>query len=292
MNHIAETAQLASNIMLGNNITVGENTVIDADVSIADNCYVGDNCHIGKNSYLDRDVIIRSDVSLGCDSFVGARSILGEFLNDFVSYHKIKQHPLSIGYNAIIRSETIIYGDCLIGNAFQTGHRTTIRESSQIGDHVHVGTLSDIQGNCSIGNYVNLHSNVHIGQKSIIGNYVWIFPYVVITNDPNPPSENLIGVTVKDYAVIATNAILLPGITIEEDTLVGAGAIVTKDIPKGMVALGNPAKVTGSTDKIINKITGQKVYPWRLTFDRGMPWQDIGYTEWAQQQTITEGRYH
>lgn len=288
MNHIAETAQLASNVTIGDNITIGEKTVIDEGVNISDNCYIGDNCFIGKNTYLDRDLIIRSNVTVGCNSFIGARSIAGEFLNDFVSYHKVERHPLSIGQNAVIRSETIIYGDCLIGDDFQTGHRTTIRENSQIGNHVHIGTLSDIQGSCKIGNYVNIHSNVHIGQKTIIGNYVWLFPYVVVTNDPNPPSENLMGVTIKDYAVIATNSILLPGISIEEDALIGAGAIVTKDIPGGMIALGNPAKVTGSTDKVINKITGQKVYPWRYTFDRGMPWQNMGYEQWAEQQTFAE----
>lgn len=283
MSYIAKTATIASTAVLGNNITIGNNTIIKESVSIADNSFIGDNCHIGSNCYVDRDVIIRSDVTLGDNSFVGARSILGEFLNDFVSHRRVEQHPLSIGSHAIIRSETIIYGNSKIENDFQTGHRATIRESSQIGHHVHVGTLADIQGECKIGNYVNLHSNVHIGQKTVIGDYVWIFPYVVVTNDPNPPSENLLGVTIKDYAVIATNAILLPGITIEEDTLVGAGAIVTKDVPKGMIALGNPAKVTGSTDKIIDKSTGKKVYPWRYTFDRGMPWQGIGYDKWTQQ---------
>lgn len=286
MNRIAETAQLESNVILGDNVTLGENVIIQEGTSIADNCYIGDNCSIGSNSYIDRDVIIRSNVTLGENSFVGARSIIGEFLNDFVSYHKIEQHPLSIGCHAVIRSETIVYGNSNISDHFQTGHRVTIRENSQIGHHVHVGTLSDIQGNCKIGNYVNMHSNVHVGQKTVIGNYVWLFPYVVVTNDPNPPSENLLGVTIKDYAVVATNSILLPGITIEEDTLVGAGAIVTKDIPRGMVAVGNPARVISPTDKVTNKVTGQKVYPWRYTFDRGMPWQDIGYEKWAE--TISE----
>ena len=282
MNHIAKTAQLASDVVLGENITLGENVIIREGTSIADNCYIGDNCTIGCSSYIDRDVIIRPNVTLGRNGFVGARSIVGEFLNDFVSYRKIGQHLLSIGCNSVIRSETIIYGGSQIGDSFQTGHRVTIRENSRIGHHVHVGTLSDIQGICEIGNYVNMHSNVHVGQKSVIGNYVWLFPYVVVTNDPNPPSENLLGVTIKDYAVVATNSILLPGITIEEDTLIGAGAIVTKDIPQGMVAVGNPAKVVGPTDKIANKVTGQQVYPWRYTFDRGMPWQDIGYEQWEE----------
>jgi UDP-3-O-[3-hydroxymyristoyl] glucosamine N-acyltransferase len=69
--------------------------------------------------------------------------------------------------------------------------------------------LSDLQGHCEIGDYVRFHSNVHIGQKSKIGNFVWIFPYVVLTNDPYPPSNNLVGVTVHDFAAIATMSVIL-----------------------------------------------------------------------------------
>ena len=72
----------------------------------------------------------------------------------------------------------------------------TIRENSNIGEHVRIGTLSDIQGYCQIGNYVNMHSNVHVAQASIIHDYVWLFPYVVLTNDPQPPSMTTAGVEI------------------------------------------------------------------------------------------------
>lgn len=98
-----------------------------------------------------------------------------------------------------------------MGDYFQTGHQVTIREKSRIGHHVSIGTLSDIQGDCEIGNYVRLHSNVHIGQKSVIHDYVWIFPYVVLTNDPTPPSEELVGVEIKSFAIVATGTVVLPG---------------------------------------------------------------------------------
>lgn len=65
------------------------------------------------------------------------------------------------------------------------------------GKNLQIGTLSDLQGHCEIGDYVRLHSNVHI--KSVPGNFVWIFPYVVLTNDPYPPSDSLVGVTVQDF---------------------------------------------------------------------------------------------
>ncbi len=143
-------------------------------------------------------------------------------MGDFYTDRSNKVHPLIIGQKALIRSETIIYGDTVIGDNFQTGHRVTIREKSRIGHNVRIGTLSDIQGDCDIGNYVNLHSNVHIGMKSTIKDYVWIFPYVVLTNDPTPPSETLLGVTIEEFAIIATGSIIMPGKHIGKDALVGA----------------------------------------------------------------------
>ncbi|MEG0681803.1 MAG: acyltransferase [Eubacterium sp.] len=158
----------------------------------------------------------------------------------------------------------------------------TIREGSKIGNHVRIGTLSDIQGHCEIGNYVNMHSNVHIGQKSMIKDYVWIFPYVILTNDPTPPSDELLGVTVESFAIISTGVIVLPGVHIAEDTLIGAGAIVNKDVEEGKVVVGNPGKTICDITKIKNKFTNEQVYPWRYSFDRGMPWEGENYNIWYE----------
>jgi UDP-3-O-[3-hydroxymyristoyl] glucosamine N-acyltransferase len=279
---IALSAQIHRSVMVGENVEIGENVVIQAG------CVIGNNVVIGSGTYIDLNVIIRDNVRIGADSFVGARAILGEYLVDFVSRRENAPHMLVIGDHAVIRSETIIYGDNVIGDNFQTGHRVTLRERSRIGSHVRVGTLSDIQGYCEIGDYVNMHSNVHIGQKSVIKNYVWIFPYVVLTNDPNPPSVELMGVTVEEYAVISTGTVVLPGIVIGREALVGAGAIVTKEVPPERIVVGNPAKDVGSTTKIRHKVTGKQVYPWKYTFDRGMPWEGIGYEQWCSLNGTTE----
>lgn len=275
---VADSAIIESNVILGDNIEIGEN------VTVKSGSIIGNNVILGKGTYVDYNVIIRNDVKIGKDAFIGVRSILGEYLTDFTIERQNNVHPLIIGDNALIRSETIIYGDCVIGNNFQTGHRVTIRENSVIGHHVRVGTLSDIQGYCNIGNYVSMHSNVHIGQKSVIKDYAWIFPYVILTNDPNPPSENLMGVVIEEFAVVATGAVVLPGIVIGKDALVGAGSVVTKDVLPETIVVGNPAKNVGSVYKIKNRVTGEQVYPWRYSFDRGMPWESIGYKQWESER--------
>ena len=255
---------------------IGQNVLIRPGTVIEDNVVIGDNCVI------DYGAILRENVTLGPDSFVGAGCILGEYLADYYTDYVNKYHPLSIGPGALLRSGTILYGDTRIGEGFSTGHRVTIREQTVIGDHVSIGTLSDLQGFCQVGDWVHMHSNVHIGQKSSIGNYCWIYPYVVLTNDPTPPSETLNGVTVEDFAVVCTGSVVLPGLVIGRDALVGAGCVVTKDVPAEAVMVGNPGKVRGSVRDVKDPATGQSVYPWRYTFRRGTPWQDSDYETWAR----------
>lgn len=260
------------------------NTIATSAV-ICDGVRIGNNVVIEDNVYIDYDVIIRDNVHIKAGTYVGARCILGEYLMDFYADRSNKTHPLTIGKNSLIRSETIIYGDTQIGDEFSTGHRVTIRENSTIGHHVRIGTLSDVQGSCSIGNYVSLHSNVFVAPETTIKDYVWIFPHVVITNDQTPPSDNIMGVTINEFASVAAASVILPGVTIGKDSLVGAGAVVTKDVAEGKVYVGNPAKEKCDTTVITGRIDGKQVYPWRYTFDRGMPWKGCGFDEWNSQKT-------
>lgn len=256
------------------------------NVIIKDNVIIGNNVMLEDDVYIDYGVIIRDNVHIKKGSFIGARCILGEYLMDFFKDKIDKKHPLIIGENSIIRSETIIYGDCIIGDNLQTGHRVTIREKSKIGRNVRIGTVSDIQGDCEIGNYVSIHSNVFVGEKSIIEDYVWIFPRVVLTNDPNPPSKTLKGVIIEKYAAVAAGSIVLPGVNVGEGSLVGAGCVVTKDVNAGKVVVGNPSKEIEDTKDIKNKETGEDVYPWKYQFDRGMPWEGLGFKEWEMNNIV------
>lgn len=272
----------------GQNIICGEEVTIGENVTIMHNCIIEDHVVIGDGSYIDSNTIIRRGTSIGKNAFVGSNCIIGEYMMDFCEDRRYHEHCLTIGEDALIRSGSIIYTESVIGDGFQTGHQVTIRENSRIGNHVSIGTLSDIQGNCDIGNYVRAHSNVHIGQHTVIDSFVWVFPYVVFTNDPTPPSEQLTGVHVSSFAIIATGSVILPGIEIGQDALVGAGAIVTKDVDSYTVVAGNPARVVADVRNIKNKITGQPAYPWRDHFYRAMPWSENSFSEWYGALDIEE----
>lgn len=271
-----------------NRCNISENAQIGKHVTVNPNCIIEDNVVIGDDTYIDSNTIIRRGVTIGRHSFIGSNCIIGEYLMDFCIDRQYHNHPLNIGQNALIRSGSIIYAGSVIGDNFQTGHQVTIREKSQIGNNVSIGTLSDIQGNCKLGNYVRLHSNVHIGQLSTVDDFVWIYPYVVLTNDPTPPSNEFVGVHVHSFAIVATGSIIMPGLDIGQDCLIGAGAIVTKSIEPYAVAVGNPAKVISDVRKVKNKITGEPVYPWRNHFRNYMPWDNNGFDAWYNSLDLEE----
>ena len=264
----------------GINCVIGKDVHFGNNVRLAHNVIIEDGVQIGDDVYIDSNTIVRSGVEISAASTIGANCILGEHLKDWYQDHQMHEHPLRIGKHAIIRSHTTIYGDSTIGDYFQTGHYVDIREHSEIGAHVSVGNYSDIQGYVKIGNYVRFHSNDRIEQYSIIDDYVWIFPGVELTNDPTPPSNDMMGVHIYSFAILCANVTVLAGREVKGDALVGAGSVVTKTVEPYQVVVGNPARVVADIRTIRNKKTGELAYPWRYHFNRAMPWEESDYDTW------------
>jgi len=210
--------------------------------------------------------IIHDNVNIGADTIIESHCELG------VKTPLSDGSALKIGAGSKIRSHSIFYEGSSFGEKLITGHRVTVREGTSAGINLQLGTLCDVQGDCRIGDYVRFHSNVHIGRKSIIHDFVWIFPYVVLTNDPTPPSDTLLGCEIGEYAIVATMSVVLPGIKIGRRALVGAHACVGKDVPDNMIAAGVPAKIIGPTSNIkLRDGSGVSAYPWTSHFSRGYP---------------------
>jgi acetyltransferase-like isoleucine patch superfamily enzyme len=162
--------------------------------------------------------------------------------------------PTRIGDGAVIRSHTVIYAGNEIGMNFQTGNKVNVRESNHIGDNVSIGTLSVVEHHVHIGNHVRIHTQAFIPEFSVLEDGCWIGPNVVLTNAKYPLSpgvkESLAGPVVRKGAKIGANATLLPGVTVGENAIVGAGAVVVHDVPAGAVVVGNPARVINDVSKL------------------------------------------
>ena len=239
------TAIVDLSAQIGDDVEIGPYSIIHANVQLGSGCKIGSYCELG----------VKSKLSNGS--------------------------PLIIEKNAVIRSHSVFYESSHFKENLVTGHRVTVRENTSAVKSLQIGTLTDIQGDCVIGDYVRFHSNVHVGKMSIIGNFVWLFPYVVLTNDPHPPSTILRGVTVRDYAVVSTMSVILPGAIIGEAAVIAAHSSVKGVVEPGMLYMGSPAEKFCNAGRVrLQDGTSRPAYPWTSNFSRGYP-DDI-VNDWSK----------
>jgi acetyltransferase-like isoleucine patch superfamily enzyme len=172
---------------------------------------------------------------------------------------------LTIGLGAHIRHGAIIYGGSRIGCNLETGHNVVIREENDIGDNFRIWNNSVIDYGCHIGNNVKVHNQVYIAQFTTIEDDVFLAPGVSLANDFHPgcprSHECMRGPYIKRGAQIGINSTVLPRVVIGEHAVIGAGSVVTKDVPDGTVAYGNPARVKGDIYSLTCK-TGMNDKPY------------------------------
>ena len=175
---------------------------------------------------------------------------------------------LRIGKGAIIRSNSVIYAGSTIGNHLNLGHNVVIREENRIGNNASIWGNSTIDYGSLIGNNVKIHTSVYVAQFTIIEDDVFLAPGVIIANDPHPgcprSKECMRGPVIRRGAKIGSNVTLVPFVTIGEYAFIGAGSVVTRDIPPRAKVYGNPARVVGTIDDlscIVNPQLVERPYP-------------------------------
>lgn len=162
--------------------------------------------------------------------------------------------PTTIGPGAFIRSHTVIYAGNVIGSGFQTGHGAMIRELNQIGDNVSIGSHSVVEHHVEILDRVRIHTGAFIPEYSLLEEEVWIGPHVTFTNALHPrcpkAKQCLRGPRIRKGAKIGAAAVILPDVEVGEYALVGAGAVVTHDVPSRAVVSGSPARFMRTIDEL------------------------------------------
>ena len=222
--------------------------------------------HIGKNVKAHHSVSSYGRNSIGDDSMLLDNVTLGFPSTDLLlslrqvdlNLEHAEYEGATIGSDAIIRSDTVIYCSVTVGDHVRTGHRVLVRENTKIGSHVLVGTGTVIDNDCRIGSHVSIQSCVYIPTGTVIGDHVFLGPNVTLTNDRYPirVKQDLEPVVIRRGASIGANSVLLPGITVGEGAMTAAGAVVTEDVPDWHLALGMPAEMRPLPEKlrVINEI--------------------------------------
>lgn len=116
---------------------------------------------------------------------------------------------------------------------FSSVHKQSFIGDAQIGDGSVICSMCSITTNVNIGRYVNVNLNCTIGHDVVIEDYVNLSPHCTISGK----------VHIKEGADLGSAVVVLPGVTIGKNTIVGAGAVVTKDLPDNITAVGIPAKI-------------------------------------------------
>lgn len=165
-----------------------------------------------------------------------------------------------------------IHDTAEVSKTAQIGSNTKIWHYNQIREHVNIGTNCILGKNVyvdfgvQIGNNVKIQNNVSVFHGVTIEDGVFVGPHVCFTNDKNPRAideeGNIKGnddwtvseIKIKKGTSIGANSTILPGVTIGEYAMIGAGSVVTRDVPPFALVFGNPAQIRGKVDKAGNII--------------------------------------
>lgn len=136
--------------------------------------------------------------------------------------------------------------DCEIGSGTRVWQFVIILKGAKIGRDCNLCAHVLVEGEVIVGDRVTIKSGVQLWNGVVVGSDVFIGPNATFTNDKYPRSrhypERFLSTIVEDGVSIGANAVLLPGIRIGKGARIGAGAVVTKDVPPGAVVVGNPAR--------------------------------------------------
>ena len=163
--------------------------------------------------------------------------------------------------NFFVHESSFIDDNVNIGDNTKIWHFSHVQSGASIGSNCSLGQNVNIGNNVKIGNGVKIQNNVSVYEGVELDDFVFCGPSMVFTNIklpraefPQRGSEFYLKTYIGKSVSIGANATIVCGITIGEYSLIGAGAVVTKNIPPYSLVAGNPGRIIGKVDKYGNKI--------------------------------------
>ena len=235
--------------------TIAPTASVGRNLSFCHHVVVGDNATIGDDVTLGHGVIVHADTRIGRGTRVDDHAVLGKRPRSAtISILKVAPEllPLEIGEEGFIGAQSVIYRGARLAPRVFVADLASIREDVEVETGVIVGRGVTIENKCRIGEYTKIESNVYVVAMTTVGERCFLAPGVCMANDnfmgrTEERFKRMGGPHIRRAARIGANAILMPGVTIGEEAVVGAGAVVTKDVPAYQTVVGIPARVLRPT---------------------------------------------
>ena len=228
--HIGRDVAIGEYVVIRANAQIGDGVVIHPHVVINENVFIGNNVEIFPGSVIGKEP--KGAGALARQPNFEKKLIIGP--NCSIGPHAVLFYDIEIGKNTLIGDGASIREQCRIGSRCIISRYVTINYNTIIGDRTKIMDLTHVTGNCVIGNDVFISINVGMTNDNLIGQCGY-------------DEGKIKGPRIHDNAVVGAGATLLPGVDIGTKSVVGAGSVVTHDVPPGCVVMGVPARVVRST---------------------------------------------
>lgn len=219
--YIADTAVIYDDVEIKEDVIIHDYVVIYPNTVIERGCEIYDHCVLGK---------------LPTSPGITSRKLKSEYTQ------------LVVGANTILCPGVVLYTGSRIGRNNLLGDFCSIREECTVGDNCIISRNVSVNYNTCIGDCTKIMDNTHITGNMKIGSHVFISVLVATTNDNTMGrqeynEDHVLGAVIGDYVTVGAAANILPGVIIGRNAMVGASALVTKDVPENKLVVGVPAKI-------------------------------------------------
>lgn len=229
------------NRMIHDTVTVGPS------VSLGWNAILMDGVELGEGVKVGHHTIIYPGTRIGVGTVIGDHCVIGRqpFTSPINALKAGLLPPLEIGKGCIIGVSCVLVAGSRIGNQVLIGDLASIQELCEVRDYAILGPKVLVEYESFIGEATKIQSGCHISSHTLIEEQAFLGPEVTTVNDNRMGRgrEGLKGPRIRSGARIGANATILGGVTVGEEAVVGAGAVVLQDVPNHVVAVGAPARV-------------------------------------------------